>query len=154
MNIAFLFNSDYPAFKYSYGWPVMERILRTGVLQQARRNMRVSIGDTGTYSYIAQHGKRRTIDEVIEWDKRLYQSDSWDQIIRNRLEDTYGKATVYCWLFQNMTDTLAHALHKSLINFPPYLGAMAVDFAESLHLVFFRNGLSERYRLHGTSCGV
>jgi len=23
-----------------------------------------------------------------------------------------------------------------------------------LHLVFFRNGLSERYRLHGTSCGV
>lgn len=132
----------------------MKRILRTGVLQRAKRNMRVSVGDTGTYSYVAQHGKRRTIGEVIEWDQRLYQSDVWDHLKRNRLEKTYRKATVYCWLFQNMTRTLAKQLDKALSRFPAYLGAMAIDFSNPLHLIFFRNSLIELYRFSGKSAAI
>lgn len=36
MNIAFLFNSDYPDFKGSYGPPIMELILKTKILNRKK----------------------------------------------------------------------------------------------------------------------
>ena len=50
MNIAVLFNSNHPEFVGNYAYAVMRRILGTGVLQSANRNMRVSTGDILTYS--------------------------------------------------------------------------------------------------------
>jgi hypothetical protein len=53
-----------------------------------------------------------------------------------------------------MTAPIADALHAKLLGDPTYLGAMDVDFAEPLHLRFFRNSLCEVYRLQGRRCSV
>ena len=49
MNIAFLFNSDHPTLGGLYGCEIMDKVLRTKVLQSEMRNMRISIGDILTY---------------------------------------------------------------------------------------------------------
>jgi hypothetical protein len=153
MNTALLFNSDHPALGSWYGPPVMERILGTGVLQEADRFMRVSVGDVLTYSAAAR-GKTPTVSWLIELCRSVYQPKEFDCLIRDRLDATHGKATVFCWLFQNMTQEIAEALNVNLLHDPAYLGAMDIDFANPLHLRFFRNSLPEVYRLHGNRCSI
>jgi hypothetical protein len=148
MNIAFLFNSDHPSLGGYYGPSVMRRILSTGVLQKADRHMRVSVGDILTY------GSTRTLSSLIKLCNTVYQPIDFDRLIRDRLDATHGKATVYCWLFQNMTAEIAEALHLALAPDPAYLGAMDVDFSNPFHLRFFRNSLIEAYRVRNTHCSM
>jgi hypothetical protein len=145
MNIAFLFNSDDPSYGGWYGFPIMERILGTGVLQQATRHMRVSVGDILTY------GRAPTLPQTIFG---VYRPNNFDRLIHERLSATHGKATVFCWLFQNMTLAIADAMHARLAIDTTYLGAMDVDFSDAVHLQFFRNSLPEFYRLHGQRCSM
>jgi len=156
MNIAFLFNSDHPSLGGYYGPPVMDRILGTEVLQNANRHMRVSTGDILTYS-AASRNTPSTIafaDYHVMLCRAVYQPKNFDKLINDRLDATHGKATVFCWLFQNMTTSIGSALHAKLFPEDAYLGAMDVNFSEHFHLYFFHNSLVEHYRLQGNRCSV
>ena len=153
MNVAFLFNSDHPTLGSYYLPPVMELILGAGVLQTTERQMRVSSGDILTYSAAAGRDTP-TIAFLKELCEAVYVPMGFDRLIYDRLHATHGTATVYCWLFQNMTSQIAEALNEKLAGNPAYLGAMDVEFSEQLHLRFFRNSLIEHYRLHGLQCSV
>lgn len=153
MNIALLFNSDHPALGGWYGGAVMDRILGTNELQAVNRSMRISVGDVLTYS-AASRSKTPTLASLVQLCQAVYRPKDFDRLILDRLNQTHGKATVYCWLFQNMTASIGDALHSQLHPDPTYLGAMDVDFLEPLHLYFFRNSLVEQYRLHGKRCSI
>lgn len=149
MNCAFLFNSDHPSLGGYYSPPVMNRILGTRVLQHQNRSMRVLIGDVATYG--ATLGPIRNPVEVC---RRVYQPGSFDKRISARLEATYNRATVFCWVFQNIIGPVAEEMHQKLESDPAYLGAMSVDFSDPIALRFFRNSLIEAYRFRGASCSV
>jgi hypothetical protein len=153
VNIVFLFNSDHPSLGSYYGPPVRDRILGARVLQKAERHMRVCLGDILTYGAIA-HSPTRTYKALIELCNAVYRPRGLDLLIRSRLEPTYDRATVYCWLFQNMTQAVAEELHATLLPDPAFLGTMDVSFSDPLHLHFFRNSLCEEYRLQGRRCSV
>lgn len=153
MNIAFLFNSDHKSLGGGYGRTVMKKLLGTQVLQEAERHMRISVGDILTYSAAAR-SKNPTMAYLLELCRAVYRPTHFDRLNYELLEDTHGKATVYCWLFQNMTAAIGEALHSKLSPDPAYLGAMDVAFSEPLHLGFFRNSLCENYRLNGRHCSI
>lgn len=153
MNIAFLFNSDHESLGCCYGFTVMERILESQVLQTAERHMRISVGDILTYS-AATRSKTPTIGYLVELCRAVYRPTDFDRLNYKWLEDTHGKATVYCWLFQNMTPAIGEALHLKLASDAAYLGAMDVVFSEPLQLSLFRNSLCEKYRLNGSQCSM
>lgn len=153
MNIAFLFNSDHESLGGWYGHTVMEKILGAQVIQATERHMRISVGDILTYSAAAR-SKTPTKSYLNEPCRAVYRPTHFDRLNYIRLEETHGNATVYCWLFQNMTSVIGEALHSKLASDPAYLGAMDVAFSEPLHLGFFRNSLCENYRLHGNHCSM
>lgn len=153
MNIAFLFNSDHESLGGWYGYSVMEKILETEVLQAAERHMRISVGDILTYGAAAR-SKTPTLGYLVELCRALYRPTNFDKLHCARLEGTHGNATVYCWLFQNMTSEIGEVLHSELAADPAYLGAMDVVFSKPLHLALFRNSLCENYRLNGKCCSI
>ena len=107
--------------------------------------MRASVGDVLTY----MHTHRLGSGNHLELCKSTYVPVGYDRLLWERLEPTIGTATVYAWLFQNMTSVIADRLHARLTVDETYLGAMDVDFAILQHLELFRNSLIERYRFHG-----
>jgi len=152
MNIAFLFNSDHPNLGGYYGLPIIESILDTNVLISENRNMRVSEGDILTY-FAASRSKNSTYETLENICGSVYVPDSYDKLISDKLEATYSSATVFCWLFQNMTSNCANKLHLGLVKREEsYLGAMDVVFSNPIHLKYFRNSLVESYRFHGNKC--
>lgn len=153
MNIAFLFNSDHPSFCGYYGPPIMNLVLGAGVLQSETRSMRVSVGDILTLRAATQRGLR-THDDLEQLCRRVYVADAFRRLNMERLEGTFRTATVYCWLFQNMTSEIASLLDQKLASVDSYLGAMDVNFSKGLHLRLFRNSLIEKYRLTGRKCAV
>lgn len=153
MNVAFLFNSDHPMVGRYYAPPIMELILGAAVLQNQERSMRVSVGDVLTFGGASQ-GESPTYDFLEELCRRLYVPSSFDRLLRDKLEATFRTATVYCWLFQNITEEAAQKLHEQLELSDCYLGAMDVNFSLPLQLQFFRNSLIEKYRLTGRNCNV
>lgn len=144
MNVAFLFNSDHPTLGSFYGYPIMKAILGSGVLQKASRNMKVGMGD------ILTHRASRTRSEIAKVCEKTYTPVSLDLLRYSGLEETFGKATVFSWTFQNMAEADARSLDDALDSLPYYLGAMDFDFAVTAHLVMFR--LPEFYRLDGRKC--
>jgi hypothetical protein len=153
MNIAILFNSDHPIFGGYYGYPILKRILETRVLQSESRHMRVSIGNILTHSLVAE-SKTPTMSFLLELCQEVYRPIEFDRLLNERLIATYGKAKVYCMLFQNMTSKIADKIHERLLPDPAYLGVMDVDFSNPIHLYLFRNGLIEAYRLFGKQCSI
>ena len=123
------------------------------MLQAAERHMRISVGDILTYSAAAK-SKTPTMAYLVELCRAVYRPTHFDHLNYKLLEEAHGKATVYCWLFQNMTAEIGEALHSKLSPDPAYLGAMDVAFSEPLHLGFFRNSLCENYRLNGKHCSI
>jgi len=131
----------------------MDLILGTGVLQTANRNMRVSIGDILTYMRAA-NSSTPTVSYLEQLCRTVYHPVKFDRLIQERLTPTFKTSTVYCWLFQNITELIAQRLHTELKTAESYLGAMDIDFSKPLHLTFFRNELIEAYRLNGLKCTV
>lgn len=153
MNVALLFNSSHPSLGSWSESPVMERILRARVLQKTNRYLRVSVGDVLSHSAVTQN-RNRTKAELIQLCRSVYQPKLFDRLIRDRLDVMHGEATVFCWLFQNMTTDIAEDLNVELHQEPWYLGMMDVDFANPIHLQLFRNWLPELYRIHGNHCAI
>jgi hypothetical protein len=152
MNIAFLFNSDAPEYNGFYDYPINRKLLSTGVLQASKRRMRCLIGDITTFGHVAARKQNRTYADLAELDTAVYQPSGWDRRILDRLVPILGKATVYCWVFENMTENIGVSLHDALTADETYLGALSVDFSNPHHLVFFRNTLIDLCRLEGTKC--
>jgi len=153
MNVAFLFNADHPELGGYYGGPVMDLILDTHVLQKELRSMRVLVGDVITFSAVSQ-SKDRTHAALERLCRAVYAPSTFDLLNRRKLEATFTTATIYCWLFQNMTRMTAEQLHRKLLPVAFYVGCMDVDFANPVHLQFFRNSLVEKCRLTGTKCAI
>src|SRR5438105_4681058 len=126
----------------------MNRILGTQVLQATDRRMRVSIGDILTY------GAVETRAQLMDLCRAVYQPMNFDRLIHARLDATHGQATVFSWLFRNMTVSIAEAVHDRLADDHAYLGAMDVDFSRPLHLRFFRLSLVEEYLLDRGQCWI
>lgn len=154
MNVAYLFNSDDPKYRGFYGYPINRTILSKGILQASNRRLRCLIGDVGTFGHVARRTSNRSYADLAEFEWQVYQTNGWDRRIWNRLEKTFAKATVYCWVFQNMTEDIADSLHFALKSDRSYLGAMEVHFSNPFHLVFFRNSLIELCRLEGRVCSI
>lgn len=153
MNVAFLFNSDHPTLGSYYGGPVMDLVLGANVLQGESRSMRVSVGDILTFSAVPR-SEDRTYEALDELCRAVYVPVSFNRLKKPQLEATYTTATVYCWLFQNMTKATAEALNRKLQFVDFYLGCMDVIFSKPLHLLFFRNSLIEKCRLTKTRCAI
>lgn len=144
MKVAFLFNSDAPQFNGYYGFPIKKMILGTGVLQETDRNMIIALGDVLTY------GRVKSLEQL----QSVYLPRSWDRRKIEAIEGTHNRATVYCWVFQNITEGLAERLHIKLYNEEAYLGAIDLNYAYLPHFAFFANGLVQSFRLHNKRCSI
>ena len=153
MNIAFLFNSNHNELSSFYGFDIMKKILITNVLQNTNRHMRISIGDILTYR-VASESDNRTYNHLKEICRKVYQPYKYNRLKEKDLESTFTTATVFCWLFQNITEEIASKLDDKLKSDKTYLGSMGIDFAYGPHLALFRNSLCEEYRLYSNECSI
>ena len=143
MDVAFLFNSDYPAYKKgaNYIWPARRLIFRSGILQASSRHMKMGYGDV---IIKGDHSERARIRELVFFDHR------WSMIHESRLRAVFDRAVIFAIVFQNMTKSIAVQLHKRLSRSGGYLGMKGVDFSYPPHLVVFRNFIGSQYRIKGT----
>lgn len=146
MNIAFLFNSDHDDFGGSYGDPIREKVINSGVLQTCNRAKRFAEGDILTFSRSKTYWEYKlTTLSVLETDGLyLLKQDKASALLPN--------ITICVFLIQNMSEQITREVDNYLSGFDWYLGAIEVDFSEPKHLVYFRNSLVERGRLQGKKC--
>lgn len=148
MNAAFLFNSDHPNYDGFYGSPIRTEILSTGVLQNSHRHMKIAVGDVLIYSH------SKTTDQYSNLCEQTYFSHPWNELYVKKLTDTFLRATVYAWVIENITPTIALNLHNALADNAAYLGCHGVDFSIPTHLVLYRNSMISKYRILGCRCNV
>lgn len=148
MHVAFLFDSDDPKYNGSYGAPIRNEILRTNVLQESCRHMKVYIGDVLTFS------KAKNKDHYIDLSEAIYFSHKYQNLNVERIRETYFQKTIFTWVIENITDSIANRLHEALQGNSAYLGMHGVELAFPIHLVFYRNLIGSQYRLIGESARV
>jgi hypothetical protein len=153
MNIAYLFNSDHEIFNGFYGFPILKKILETKVLQQTNRNIKISVGDILIFSTIAQ-SKDRTYEAFYKLNEKVYTPQQFNYLIQPKLRDTSKIATIYCVYIKNILKEDALKLHKNLIAFNPYLGAMDINFNNELHAYFFEFSLIPSFRIFNKKCSI
>lgn len=153
MNVGFLFDSSDPALGFDYGTGVMDAILADGAVRRSDRHMRVSVGDILIRAKVSEL-RNLGREEYQSFCRRTFAPCSFERLDQAKLKEAYETSVIYCWLFQNMTETLAEEVHSDLRGTPGYLGAMEISFAEPLQLYFFRQLLSERYRFRGTHVSI
>lgn len=147
MNIALLFNSDELSNKSNYAFAIMEDILKTNVLQTSSRHMRISVGDVLTFSAVTNNNSKNYIS-LYEICKETYRPIEFDYLKKEELYNSFYNSTIFCWVFQNITNEIGLNLHNSLKKIDYYLGAMDVVFDYIPHLQFFRNSLCEVYGIY------
>lgn len=146
MIIAILFNSDDPRFDGYYGPPIKDLIFGTGVLQSSNRSLKIAHGDVLVY----RHSK--TAAEYHRIAEATYFAATWSTVQAGRLRATYLKQTIWSWVIQNATRSLAEQLDTALRADAAYLGLLEVDFTLPAHLVLFRNSMPSYCRVQGTRC--
>ena len=153
MNIAYLFNSDHEMFNGLYGFPILKNILETKALQSTNRNIKISVGDILTFSVVSQ-SKVRTNEAFYKLNEKVYTPQQFNYLIQPKLCDTSKIATVYCVYIKNILKEDALELHKNLIAFNPYLGAMDINFNNELHAYFFELSLIPSFRIFNKKCSI
>lgn len=143
MNIALLFNSDHEKYQCDYGNPIREAVFDTGIVQKSNRQMKISVGDVLLHMYALPDSGNADLAEMV------YFGGSWAKLLEEKLRATFGGAVVYAMIFENMTQDIAVQLHAALLVDASYLGLMEVNFANFLHLEFFRNSMVSKYRVEG-----
>ena len=146
MIIAILFNSDDPKYGGYYGPPIRDFIFGTRVLQSSNRHLKIAHGDVLIYSHSKNIIDFRRIAEAT------YFAGTWSTIQEDRLRATYLKQTIWAWVIQNATRTLAETLDTALKVDNAYLGLLEIDFSSPQHLVLFRNSMSSYCRVQDTYC--
>lgn len=147
MEIAFLFNSDAKEFGGYYGHPIQKKILDTGVLQKANRHMRVSVGDLLLMDTL----RRGTSPEDI---LNTLLSTGFHRLKTEEISSLLNKATIYVWLVQNITETVASELGDALWKDETFLGFHQVDFTHPPHFRFYYRSLPEQLRIHGKRASI
>ncbi|MFJ5537364.1 hypothetical protein [Vreelandella titanicae] len=148
MHVAFLFDSDDPKYNGFYGNPIRDEILGTNVLQESGRQMKVYIGDVLTYS------KARDKHHYFELSEAIYFSHQFQNLNAERIRATYLQRTIFVWVIENITISIASQLHDALQDNSAYLGMHGVELAFPIHLVFYRNYIGSQYRIIGQSAHV
>ncbi|WP_029655332.1 hypothetical protein [Marinobacter daepoensis] len=148
MHVAFLFDSDDPKYNGFYGVPIRNEILGTNVLQESGRHMKVYIGDVLTFS------KANDKPHYVELSEKIYFSHKFQKLDVKRIRDTYFQKTIFVWVIENITTSIANRLHEALKTNSAYLGMHGVELAFPLHLVFYRNLIGSQYRLLGDSTKI
>ena len=148
MHVAFLFDSDDPKYDGFYGIPIRDEILETNVLQESGRHMKVYIGDVLTYS------NAKDKSHYVELSEAIYFSHEFQNLDIERVRGTYFQKTIFVWVIENITSSIATQLHDALQNNSAYLGMHGVELAFPIHLVFYRNFIGSQYRLNGQSARV
>jgi len=148
MVIAILFNADDPKYGGNYGDSIRKTILETGVLQEANRKMKVSLGDVLFYSYA------ETREQLSGLAEKTFFGHPGERLLSSKLRSVYANSTVFAWVVQNVTDVISEKMHNSLMSRSDasYLGIHQVDFAYPLHLVFYKSLMVEKYMIVGDSC--
>jgi hypothetical protein len=144
MNIAFLFNASAPEFKGYYGIPILDHVLKTGVLQNSNRNMRLSLGDV-----LILFDVRPGMKDYSRVKEAVFASKDWSSMIEERVKETEGKIRVYCLLFENITTEIAKNLHDKIKDYPVYLGALAVDYSDPYQFLYYKQTIPEKCRING-----
>lgn len=72
-------------------------------------------------------------------------------MLKDKLESTYCKQTVYAWVAQNILEESAIDRHNHLSNDDSYLGMHGVDYSFEGHLALYRNIMIPKYRIYDTS---
>ena len=153
MDVAFLFNSDHESYGGFYGYPILELILQQNILQNTDRHMKISVGDIVTFS-IASRSKTPTYEYFYKLNEKVYTPYQFNYLIQPKLEKVSREATIYCILFQNMTEHIAVSLHNQLTKNITYLGSMDIDYKNRFHLYFFKKSLIHSYRIQGKNCSI
>lgn len=153
MNVAFLFNSDDESLGSIYGITIMKKILEKKVLHNCNRHMRISIGDILTFS-AAANSNDKTFTHLEQICNSVYIPKNFNHLKINELKKLYTSATIFCWLFQNMTEDIATKLDNSLKSDKTYLGAMDVNFSYGPQLALFRNSLVENYSFYNNTFNI
>lgn len=146
MIIAILFNSDDPRFDGYYGPPIRDFVFGTGVLQEAGRPLKIFHGDVLIYSNASNAADYRRLAEAT------YFTGTWSTIQADKLRTTYLQQTIWSWVIQNATKSLANDLDAALRKDAAYLGLLEVDFSILHHFVFFRNSMPAYCRVEGSRC--
>ena len=153
MNIAFLFNADHESLGACYGSQIMKKILQANIIQNCSRYMRILIGDILTFQ-IASESDNPTYDGLEQICKKVYIPKNFDHLKNDLLRNTFRTATVFCWVFQNVTEDIGLKLDNFLLDENYYLGSMDVSYDYGPHLVVFRNLLVEAYEIFGKQCHI
>lgn len=148
MIIAVLFNSDHHKYGGYYGPPIRDMILGSHVLQNSNRHLKVAIGDVLILAHSHNHNQYARLAEST------FFSHPWMLLKEDQLRATYSKATIYAWLIQNTTDTIAIELDNALRGDDAYLGMHGVDYSIPSHLALYRNSMVPYCRLRGTDCNL
>lgn len=146
MIVAILFNSDDPKYGGYYGPPIRDFIFGTRVLQSSNRHLKIAHGDVLIYRHSKNIVDYRRIAEAT------YFASTWSTVQEDRLRATYLKQTIWAWVIQNATRTLAETLDTALKVDNAYLGLLEIDFSIPQHLVLFRNSMPSYCRVQGTCC--
>ena len=146
MNIAFLFNSDHEEFGGSYGDPIRDVVISSGLLQKCNRAKRFAEGDILTYS------RSKTLSEYTLNTLSVLETEGLYLLKQKKVYSLLPNITICVFLLQNMSEEISRELDDYLSDFDWYLGAIEADFSEPKHLVYFRNSLVERGRLQGSTC--
>lgn len=140
MDAAFLFNANEFKRHGNYAVAANTLLFRSGILQQSGRHMKMGRGDV-------------IVDSARHF-KAAFRQTGWYCINDWKLNKTFGEATVYAIVLQNVTLPIADALHKSLVRRKSYIGAMELDFSYGPHLVYFRTYIGSQYRIQGRLCRI
>jgi len=145
MTIAVLFNSDDIKYGGWYGGPIRNEIFQTKVLQDAKREMEISVGDILVFSH------SETGEQYIENCEKIYFVNSWNFLQKDKLIYSYRYGTIYAWVIKDIVKEIATELNNSLLDNSAYLGMHDIDFDYPYHLTFYKKLLIPEYRIKGNT---
>lgn len=147
MYIAFLFNSDDPKYGVCYGWPIMENVLGTRILQSAGYSIDIAHGDMPVRRHpeLAQEYLSVTAAKECRCAKPL-------NIKTDRLHSIITTSTIYAWVLKGIKRDEAEALNTALWNDSAYVGAHEVDSSQQVHKALLIAPMLPLCRIKGARC--
>lgn len=161
MKVAFHFEADYPAFKGSYGWPIMKEFFRHLLkLRIEPFSTKVFIGDL----LLHQSSCRSEQDGNVT--RMVFDRDRFDSLFKNWLQpensiwsnlnpeklECFLRANVFTLCLESIDRASTEALDGSLCDLDYYLGSHEVDDATAAHWTLYSHSLIPRFRI--TPCAA
>jgi len=146
MQVAVLFDEQSDAHRYFAGHTARQSVLGSGVLQASRRNVVVRAG-----TVLVNHGDPARRAERIQ---NAFFGDSWRLGDPTRLRIALRGNAIFAWVISNLDRVTATQLHDALVGEPTYLGLLAVNLGNGVHLGLYRMLLGLHLRVEGSTCSL